>query len=166
MCGADAKAESWKKEAFDHTHIAPTQTKKRKTHKMAMAFVYQDLKAHYFDPLAKAAVPELDANIEIQILLLTLPYLYYTYLWHFQVHGAKFPNPWNASFSLRMSHVSHAMKLVQFFVLIKYCGAAFPHYFKPVNAVLPEAYKVQTYDFPSRTGFQLLTCCCSLLDKH
>ena len=46
-----------------------------------------------------------------------------------------------------MSYVAHAMKLVQFFVLIKYCGAAFPHYFKPVNAVLPEAYNVQTYEF-------------------
>ena len=46
-----------------------------------------------------------------------------------------------------MSYVAHGMKLVQFFVLAKYCGAAFPHYFKPVNAVLPEAYEVQTYDF-------------------
>ena len=46
-----------------------------------------------------------------------------------------------------MSYVAHAMKLVQFFVLIKYCGGTFPHYFNPVNAVLPEAYSVQTYEF-------------------
>ena len=114
---------------------------------MAMAFVYQDLKAHYFDPLAKAAVPELDTNIQIRILLLTLPYLYYTYLWHFPGSWCKVSESLGMHPSHFMSHVSHAMKLVQFFVLIKYCGAAFPHYFKPVNAVLPEAYKVQTYDF-------------------
>eukprot|EP00944_MAST-04C_sp_MAST-4C-sp1_P004230 g4230.t1 len=112
-----------------------------------MAFVYQALKGHYFDPLASATVPELDAHNQIRILLLTLPYLYYTYLWHFPGSWCKISESLGMHPCQSMSYVAHGMKLVQFFVLAKYCGAAFPHYFKPVNAVLPEAYEVQTYDF-------------------
>ena len=112
-----------------------------------MAAIFEELKAHYVTTLRNVELPELNTETYQLVFLLTLPYFYYTYLWHFPTLWCKMSESLGMHPSTTMSHTAHVMKLIQFAVLIKYGGAAFPHYFDTLNGFLPESFQLATYEF-------------------
>jgi hypothetical protein len=112
-----------------------------------MAAMFEALKEHYYTTLTNVTLPELNGDTYQKVLLLILPYLFYTYLWHFPTLWCQMSESLGMHSSNSMKYIAHCMKIIQFTVLLKFGGVAFPHYFSIVNEYLPKGYEVNTYEF-------------------
>lgn len=111
----------------------------------------QELNDHYVGPFLTMKIPEMDAEIVLHVMILLLPFVYYTIAWHWPSIWCNFSENMGYRPSILFSYVAYVMKILQFAVFLgPVGGGVVPSFFAvPINFVLnilPGGLLVKSYE--------------------